>query len=202
VTGPSWSVIVQMSNTIRCFLAVKITAEPALRRVVRDLSEMGRALKAVEFENLHVTLKFIAAADLNLIPEITAISATAASRQSRSQLTLTGLGVFPHVQRPSVVWAGLEGPGARTLCALAKDLETSLEPLGFDREERPFAPHLTLARVKAKPPESLHALLARHTKTIFGTAPVDEIELIRSELGTDGPRYTVLERFALAEPAR
>ncbi len=188
-----------MSDTIRCFLAVKITAESALRRVVRDLSEMGRALKAVELENLHVTLKFIASADLNLIPQITAISATAAGRQTQSQLTLTGLGVFPHAQRPSVVWAGCEGPGAKTISALAKDLETALEPLGFEREDRPFVPHATLALVKAKPPEALHELLTRHAKTIFGTASINEIELIRSELGSDGPRYTRLESVPLAK---
>ncbi|HET6324338.1 MAG TPA: RNA 2',3'-cyclic phosphodiesterase [Planctomycetaceae bacterium] len=190
-----------MPDTIRCFLAVKITAEPALRRVVRDLSEMGRALKAVELENLHVTLKFVASADLNLIPQITAIAATAASHQTQSHLTLTGLGVFPHAQRPSVVWTGCEGPGAKTLSALAKDLETALEPLGFEREDRPFVPHLTLARVKAKPPEALYELLARHAKTNFGTAAINEIELIRSELGSDGPRYAALGSFPLATPA-
>jgi 2'-5' RNA ligase len=187
-----------MSDTIRCFLALKIRAEPALRRVLKELAEMGRALKAVEPENLHVTLKFFAAAEPDLIPEIHAVATLAAARQTRAQLTLAGLGVFPHAQRPNVVWAGLEGPGAQTLDALAGDLETSLEPLGFPREDRPFAPHLTLARVKAKPPEALRELLARHAKTLFGTATVDEIELIRSELGPDGPRYTVLERSPLA----
>jgi 2'-5' RNA ligase len=59
---------------------------------------------------------------------------------------------------------------------------------------------LTLARVKARPPEEFHELLARHAKTVFGTAPVEEIELIRSEPGPEGSRYTVLERAPLAEP--
>jgi 2'-5' RNA ligase len=189
-----------MSDTIRCFLALKIPAESALRRALKELSEMGRALKAVEPENLHVTLKFIAAAEPDLIPEIQAIAAAAAGRQHRSQLTLSGLGVFPNAQRPNVVWAGIEGPGAQTLSALAQDLEASLEAIGLTRENRPFAPHLTLARVKAKPPDALRALLARHAKTNFGTAPVDEILLIRSELRPEGSQYTVLERCPLAEP--
>jgi RNA 2',3'-cyclic 3'-phosphodiesterase len=187
-----------MSDTIRCFLALKIRAEPALRRVLKELAEMGRALKTVEPENLHVTLKFFAAAEPNLVPEIHAVATRAAAQQTRAQLTLAGLGVFPHAQRPNVVWAGLAGPGAQTLSALALDLETALEPLGFPREDRPFTPHLTLARVKAKPPEALRELLARHAKTVFGTTAVDELELIRSELGPDGPRYTVLERSSLA----
>jgi RNA 2',3'-cyclic 3'-phosphodiesterase len=190
-----------MSNTIRCFLAVKIPAETALRRVLKELSAMGRALKAVEPENLHVTLKFFGAADAEAISEIKAIAATAAGKQTRGQLTLAGIGVFPHAQRPNVIWAGLEGTGAQTLTALAEELEGSLEPLGFKREDRPFIPHLTLARVKARPPEELRVLLARHAKTAFGTAAVDEIVLIRSELGPEGSRYTIVERFPLAASA-
>jgi 2'-5' RNA ligase len=190
-----------MSNPIRCFLALRIPAETALRRVLKELSEMGRALKAVEPENLHVTLKFFAAAEPAFVPQITAIAAAAADRQTRTQLTLAGLGVFPHAQRPSVIWARLEGPGAQTLSALAQELEESLEAIGLRREERPFVPHLTIARVKAKPPEALHELLARHAKSVFGTAPIDEIELIRSEPGPEGSRYTILERWPLAERA-
>ena len=71
-------------------------------------------------------------------------------------------------------------------------METGLEEFGFARENRPFVPHLTLARVKARPPESLRPLLSRHAKTEFGTATIDQVELIRSELGPDGSKYTVL----------
>jgi 2'-5' RNA ligase len=190
-----------MSNTIRCFLALKIPAETALRRVLKELAAMGRALKAVEPENLHVTLKFFAAVEPNLIPEITAIAAKAASRQVCSQLTLTGLGSFPHAQRPNVIWAGLEGDGAKSLVAIAGEIEAPLEKIGFVKEDRPFTPHLTLARVKARPPEELRELLARQAKTVFGTVTAEEIELIRSEPGPEGSRYTVLERCPFAQHA-
>ena len=161
---------------------------------------MGRALKTVEPADLHVTLKFFAEVEPNLIPEITAIAAKAASRQVRSQLTLTGLGVFPHAQRPSVVWAGLEGAGVQTVIAIAKQIESPLEKLGFVPEDRPFTPHLTLARVKARPPEDLGELLTRHAKTVFGTVTTEEIDLIHSEPTSEGFRYTVLAQFRLAEP--
>ena len=74
---------------------------------------MGRALKAVEPENLHVTLKFFAAVEPKSISEIQPLLRKPRRQQIRSQLTLTGLGVFPHAQRPNVIWAGLEGPGAQ-----------------------------------------------------------------------------------------
>ncbi|HEV8066705.1 MAG TPA: RNA 2',3'-cyclic phosphodiesterase [Planctomycetaceae bacterium] len=190
-----------MSDTVRCFLALKIPADTALRRVLKELSAMGRALKTVEPADLHVTLKFFAEVEPNLIPKITAIAAEAASRQVRSQLILTGLGVFPHAERPSVVWVGLEGAGAETMIAIAKEIESPLETLGFVPEDRPFTPHLTLARVKARPPEELGELLARHAKTVFGTASVEEIELIHSQPTSEGFRYTVLERCPFAEGA-
>jgi RNA 2',3'-cyclic 3'-phosphodiesterase len=98
--------------------------------------------------------------------------------------------VFPHAERPNVVWAGLRG--ADTLASLAAELEAGLEPHGFPRENRPFVPHLTLARVKARPPESLRELLSRHAKTAFGQAKIDHVEFIRSEPGPEGSRYTVL----------
>jgi 2'-5' RNA ligase len=191
----------EMSNSIRCFLALKIAPDTLFRRVLKELSAMGRALKAVEPENLHVTLKFFAAVEPNVIPEIQGIAAKAATQQIRSQLTLTGLGVFPHAQRPNVIWAGLEGPGAESLSAIGEEIEGPLEKLGFVREDRPFTPHLTLARVKARPPEEFRDLLARHAKTVFGAAPVEELQLIRSEPGPEGSRYTVLGSCALAERA-
>ena len=113
----------------------------------------------------------------------------ARSRES-CELSIATLGAFPHVDRPSVVWAGLDG--AETLATLAADLEAGLQPHGFPRENRPFVPHLTLARVKARPPESLRELLTRHAKTQFGRTNIDQVEFIRSELGPEGSRYTVL----------
>ena len=187
-----------MSDAIRCFLALKIPADTALRRLLKELGAMGRALRAVEPDGLHVTLKFFAAAEPASIPEIGSIATTVAGKHKRTELTLTGLGAFPHPERPSVIWAGLAGPGAQTLCSLAGQFEETLETIGFERENRPFQPHLTLARVKFRPPEELRALLTRHANTVFGTTAVDEIELIRSEPGPEGPRYTVLEHFPLA----
>ena len=101
-----------MPDTIRCFLALKIPADTAIRRVLKELAAMGRALKAVEPENLHVTLKFLAAAEPESIPEIAAIATDAVGKHAHGQLNLTGLGVFPHAERPNVIWAGLAGPGA------------------------------------------------------------------------------------------
>ena len=179
-----------MPELIRCFIAIKIPGFDPLRRVLKELSQMGRPLKAVESDNLHVTLKFLGDTDLDLIGDIGSLVEQTARSQKPCVVKVAGLGVFPHLERPSVVWAGLAG--AETLAAIAADLEAGLEEFGFARENRPFVPHLTLARVKARPPESLRPLLSRHAKTDFGTATIDQVELIRSELGPEGSKYTVL----------
>jgi RNA 2',3'-cyclic 3'-phosphodiesterase len=186
-----------MADVIRCFLGVKIPAETSLRRVLKELSQMGRPLKAVEPDSLHVTLNFLGDTDPALLPEIKTAVDAAAKKQSRAQLTVTGLGVFPHMQRPSTVWAGLAGDGAKTMSAIVADLGNLLENLGFAREERAFTPHVTLARVKAKPPETLRQVGERNAKTVFNTVTCEEIEILRSELGPDGSKYTVLERCPL-----
>jgi 2'-5' RNA ligase len=187
-----------VSESIRCFIAVKIPGFDPLRRIIQDLGNMGRALKAVDADNLHVTLKFLGNTTVELVDNIRAELEAATRCRRPSGLTVVGLGAFPHAQRPNVVWAGFEGDGVETLAGLAGDLESRLERLGFASENRPFVPHLTLARVKAKPPESLEKLLLRNAKTPFGATTIEHVELIRSELGPDGPRYTVLATSRLS----
>jgi RNA 2',3'-cyclic 3'-phosphodiesterase len=179
-----------MFDRLRTFIAVQIAAPAALRGVLRELAEMGRAVKSSDPDHLHVTLKFLGETHSELVPEISSILTDAGCRCGRCTLTLVGLGAFPHAQRPNVIWAGLEG--AQGLQSLAAELESALEPRGFPKENRPFVPHLTLARIKAKPPQSLRELLARTEKTRFGTATIESVEFFRSDLGPDGPKYTVL----------
>jgi 2'-5' RNA ligase len=188
-----------MPDSIRTFIAIKIPRLDPLRRVLKELAGMGRALKTVDPDNLHVTLKFLGETDVDLIREVRALMERAAQSRTSCDVSVTELGVFPQAERPSVVWAGLRG--ADVLASLAAELEAGLEPYGFPRENRPFVPHLTLARVKARPPESLHDLLTRHAKTAFGQAKIDHVEFIRSELGPDGSRYTVLAETPLGTGA-
>ena len=184
-----------IAKPIRAFIAVKIPATPSLRKVSRQLAEMGRPVKAVAADNLHVTLKFLGDTDPELIPEISGIVEAAAAAESASELRVVGLGAFPHLDRPSVVWAGLQD--AETLTAIAAKLEKRLKPLGFKPERRKFQPHLTLARIRSKPPPEVKTLVTEHSSTEFGTATVESVELFQSELRPEGPRYTILRSAEL-----
>jgi 2'-5' RNA ligase len=180
-----------LPDSLRCFIAIKIPLFESLRPVLKALGRMGGPVKAVDAENLHVTLKFLGNTAADLVPQIVSLLQQAASGVGTPCVfDVRALGAFPHAERPQVIWAGLEG--IELLSTLAGDLETGLEPLGFAREGRPFAPHLTLARIKARPPQALHDLLARHRETAFGRVEIRDVELMQSEPGSEGVRYTVL----------
>jgi 2'-5' RNA ligase len=149
----------------------------------------------VSLENLHLTLKFLGETSTSQFSEICSIAQHLAENRPAMHVQLSGLGAFPHERRPSVVWVGFNQ--AEPLCQMASDLERDLVPLGFSPEGRDFQPHLTLLRVKSRPPEELLTLLAAEAQTDFGMVEIAHVELIESELTRNGSRYTTLARFAL-----
>ena len=180
---------------LRTFIAVKVAPTPDLRRIHSRLVELGDRFRPVALDNLHVTLKFLGDTSESQVPEICAIARHVVDGVAAMHVRLKGLGAFPSVRRPSVVWVGLDE--AEALCRIVADLEQALAPLGFALENRAFQPHLTLLRIKARPPEQLFALLAQESATDFGVVPIDKIEYLQSELGPRGARYTELATFAL-----
>ena len=182
--------------TLRTFIAVLIPPPPRLANVRRSLTEMNKPVAVVGLEKLHITLKFLGDTPADQLDTIRNAIATAIVGQSPFTIELRSLGAFPRPDRPSVVWVGLQS--AEPLISLARRLESLLEPLSFAPETRPFSPHLTLARIKGRPPQSLFDLLRRHAATSFGTIDVRQIEFIHSQLHPDGSRYSTLSSHTLS----
>src|SRR5262245_20925540 len=180
---------------LRTFFAVKIAPPPGLRRLHERLAGCGERLRPVALDNLHVTLKFLGDIPEERVSEICSVVRPIAEAMAASPVKLCGLRAFPHARRPSVVWVGFEQ--AERLVEIAGALDRALSPLGFVPEARPFEPHLTLLRVKSRPPEKLLALLARESCGDVGMVTVEEIEFLQSELARDGARYARLAVFSL-----
>ncbi len=179
-----------MSETFRTFIAVKIELPPALRTILRRLREMGRAVKAVDAEAMHITLKFLGDTPVDLLTDVKHIVESLGQDFAPFDLELTGMGAFPHWGRPQVVWVGISA--SEPLIKMAERLETELEPLGFPRKRRAFHPHLTLARIKAKPPAELQELAEAHETTGFGRQTINRLIWYQSELQNTGPIYVPL----------
>jgi 2'-5' RNA ligase len=185
-----------MSDTVRLFIAVRIAPSRPLRKIIARLGMLGRVVKPIDADNLHLTLKFLGETDLTLVPQISECVEAAAARHASFSMQLVGLGAFPHVRRPSVIWVGLQG--AKPLVEIAGALEQFLKPLGFKQERRAFHPHVTVARIRSKPPDELATILDVEHSTDFGSADIASVELYQSDLRSEGPRYTVLSKVKFA----
>lgn len=179
---------------LRTFIAIAIPPTPGLSRLLGDLHELGTAVRVANPDQLHVTLKFLGDTEETQVTQIAEILREKLKGHEEFLYELRGLGVFPNPKRPSVVWVGLR---ADPLVELADGLEQRLEELGFPRESRKFEPHLTVARLRGRPPRELTTYLEQNRSTDYGSEIAETVELIQSELSPSGPQYTVLSRVPL-----
>jgi 2'-5' RNA ligase len=188
-----------MAATLRAFVAIQLTDDIlGHAKALQDaLKKHGLKFKWVKPQNLHLTLKF-----LGDIPQADAAAIgtaleTAVGDEAPLDLTLQGMGVFPGIKRPRVLWAGFGGAVDR-LKRLQSRIEDHLEPMGYRREKRGFNAHLTLARIKgAIAPDRL--LRAIEAVGCFRPQPfeVRSLMLYKSDLRPTGAVYTVLEEVPL-----
>jgi len=184
---------------VRAFVGVRIDPEVA-EKIVGVQAELKRALSGIRWvaqENLHFTLKFLGQVAAEKVDSIASVLESTLRPIPRFRIVSRGIGVFPDVRRARVLWAGLE---ARELEALALQVESALEPMGFPRESRAFRPHLTIGRWRdfnAKP-ELVRREIERWKDFFFGESPVEEVILFESTLKPEGAVYTPLHRIPLS----
>jgi RNA 2',3'-cyclic 3'-phosphodiesterase len=179
-----------MASTLRTFIGIRIPATDDLNDVLKTLGKMGKAIKPTAPDALHLTLKFLGETESGQVADIARHIQEAAAACRRLDTRLQGCGVFPDLARPRVIWAGLDPQ--EELDLLAMELDERLTPLGYPPESRGFHPHVTLARVRFRPPDDLHTLLTLQRDRDFGPASLNTVELIRSDAGPNGSIYTTL----------
>ncbi len=186
---------------IRCFLAIDLpdTLRPQLALVQGELKRSNADVRWVAVGNIHLTLKFFGNVPDNEIDPITQAAWEVAARQAPFKLQVTQAGAFPNMRSPRVIWVGLEGDLV-PLAQMYHQLEKAFEVLGHPPEGRPFAPHLTLGRVKS--PNNRHRLaLALEKLAPLNWPPfsVNEIILFKSTLTPQGSIYTPLQKIPLGK---
>lgn len=177
---------------MRAFVAVEISGlvQDGIISLKDRLSSLGRMVSP---DNLHITLCFLG--------EITesqndAVQGTLARIIFESfKIRIVGVGIFPRISAPRVVWLGIDSSGARSLTVLARTVQGALAPLGFVNGS--FRPHVTMLRIKKRLDRAARneaaALVREFAGREFGSCAISEIKLKQSVLTRDGPVYTDLQ---------
>jgi 2'-5' RNA ligase len=188
---------------IRSFIAIELSeeAKKGLAKLRKELErDEHKFVKWVDTEVIHLTLKFLGNIPSKRVTEITGAVEKAAQGISPFRLEISGLGAFPNLKQARVLWVGVVGEVDK-LSNLQQNIDLALFALGFSKEERPFVPHLTLARIR----EGASPLERRNFGELVGSTifenkypvEVEAVRLMRSQLTSAGAIYTCLSVVGL-----
>lgn len=179
---------------MRLFTAIDLPTDVLLRleRLIAALRPEA-LINWSPLDNLHVTTKFIGSWPESRLGEIEQALMSLLPRQP-FDLEVRDLGWFPHERSPRILWAGVHG--GEPLNQLAQQTEARLEALGIQKEDRPFSPHLTLARIKNPVPlRRLRRKVQELQPAALGKFAVAQFALFRSEPGSNSSIYRKLREF-------
>jgi RNA 2',3'-cyclic 3'-phosphodiesterase len=189
---------------LRLFVAIPVApgALEACRALIDEVraGPTGRNARWVRTENLHLTLRFLGAVARGRVQDVAAAVREAATGSGAFPVTLSGAGAFPPAGRPRALWLGIT-EGAGTLAELAAALDRALADRGWPSDDRPYRPHLTVARTDAAPIAGGTATAAALAAAASGwrvSFDADRVVVYRSHLGGGPPRYEPLEETPFA----
>ena len=186
---------------VRSFIAIEIPEEikKAISSIQNELKKSLGKVSNISWarpETTHLTLKF-----LGDVPEEKIRSTEEALRLSARgikafNISVTGLGGFPNLEVPRVLWAGtFESAELKNLHAA---IEGSLYAIGFEKDEKPFTPHLTLARIKSPfEGKKLSKAIKELGTDIKADFIADSVILFKSELDSKGAAHTPIAKIIL-----
>jgi RNA 2',3'-cyclic 3'-phosphodiesterase len=183
---------------LRAFLALEVAEESLIQNLANAQEEMRRTqadLAIVEKQNLHFTVKFLGEISEARIPEIN--SRLGPLKLRSAPLSIRGIGVFPDISRPRVVWTGVPQEERELIVPLAEAVIRALDGIG-ERDDREYHPHITLARVRSgRNREKLASFISLNAAREFGKAHLVALKLKSSTLTPRGPIYNDVREYRL-----
>jgi 2'-5' RNA ligase len=173
---------------MRVFVAVEISNNALINSIAKLQSEINIIAKPVEPQNLHFTIQFLGEITEEVSQKIK--QALKTIKFSTFKVNFKGIGVFPKMKFPRVIWIGTDEIGANFLVGLAKKVANVLSPLGFI-PDKPFKSHITIFRIKNKVGE-ISKELEKFKTYEFGSQEISNIKLKQSVLTPHGPIYSDL----------
>lgn len=154
-------------------------------------------LSWVKKDNLHITLKFLGETKEELVPKINERLSLSTKNCKKFSIGIKGIGVFPKLSLPKILWLGIQN-GSDEIVSLVKNIEEKILELGFEKENRGFVSHLTIARVRMiKNLDKIKFFVEKFKDIDFGFCEIKEVVLYQSILKPDGPEYKVIEKHSL-----
>jgi RNA 2',3'-cyclic 3'-phosphodiesterase len=189
---------------IRTFIAIKLpeSIQAQMEIISQDLQNRmrTRAIRWVSVKNIHLTLKFLGDVSSINIQHLTTLLSGEVPKYPSFELSVGGIGGFPTIHRPRIIWIGIQPPPE--LFTLQKAIENGTSHLGYQSEDREFSPHFTLARIaqyaSTEDVRQIGDILMDHKVGSLGTFQVKEIWLFRSDLLPGGAIYTPLFKKQLS----
>lgn len=183
-----------MAETKRTFIAIEL-ADPVRERfeqLQRLLRPAGADVRWVRPDRAHLTLKFLGDATHEQIEAMQTALDEIAPTAAPFGVAFRGTGVFPNERRPRVLWVGI-AEGVEQLRSLAQAMDERAAAAGFERERRPFSPHVTLGRFRSPSGwERLREMMGANAAFDAGRMSAGELHLIHSILSPQGPTYVPL----------
>jgi 2'-5' RNA ligase len=186
---------------IRSFLAVELpeAIRKRIEEIQADLSSSNSDVRWVRPEKIHLTLKFFGNIEEPRVDAITKSIEPLVAGTPHFSLEVRGMGVFPNIRNPRIIWMGLIDE-KQVLNPLQKQMESALETIGFQVEDRPFRPHLTLGRMNSgRGKNELIGKIEKYKEERFGDFEVERFVLFKSDLRPTGPIYTALRELKLGQ---
>ena len=176
---------------MRVFVSIEISNNEVINSIKNFQKIIKIDAKPTELKNLHFTLQFLGEVSEQIIDKI--IQSLNTIEFSKFDISLKGIGAFPKLKSPKIIWIGTDEKSGGEMIELSKKVEKALEPLGFS-SEKPFKPHITVFRIKKKVSDITKELEDYKTMD-FGIQEITSIKLKKSELTPNGPIYSDLEEI-------
>jgi 2'-5' RNA ligase len=184
-------------SMVRLFIAVEIPVElqqKVYKETAKLRKELDSLIRWVAVEHMHLTLRFLGDVSPSNVEFLMQMLRNEAEAVPCFNIQLAGLGSFPSLRRPRVLYIGIQAPAA--LDTLQRGIESASRRLGYESEERPFSAHLTLGRAKqnatATDQQKIRRAIESTQVDLLGSARVDSVHLFKSDLKPSGSVYTHL----------
>jgi len=173
---------------MRVFVSIEISNDEVINSIKNFQKLIKIDAKPTELKNLHFTLQFLGEVSEQIIDKI--IQSLNTIKFSKFNISLKGIGAFPKLKSPKIIWIGTDEKSGKIMIELSKKVEKALEPLGFSTD-KPFKPHITVFRIKKKIGDITEEM-ENHKNVNFGMQEITSIKLKKSELTLNGPVYSDL----------